>query len=197
MKKFILSLMLFCFPTLVFAYSNEVVLGGENIGIHIDTPGVMVIGFYKVNGENLKGNPEIQVGDYITYVGDTKVLSIDDLTNGITKEIDDGKVTLTVNRDNEIIKVAMDLEKIDGVYKTGLYVKDGITGIGTLSYIDPESKVYGALGHEIIESSSKEIIEVRTGSIFESSITGIRKSSRGSAGEKEYMEFIKKICQII
>jgi len=188
MKKFKyivpLWIFFFLFPVLVFAYSNQVVLGGENIGIHIDTPGVMVIGFYKVNGSFLKGTPEIQVGDLITKVNNTDISKIEDLTNTIEKEIKNNKVTLTVIRNGNTVEIQMDLDLVDGVYKTGLYVKDGITGIGTLSYIDPETKVYGALGHEILESTSSRIVEVKTGRIFESTVTSIRKSSNGDAGEK-------------
>ena len=71
-----------------------------------------------------------------------------------------------------------------GVYKTGLYVKDQITGIGTLTYIDPNTKIFGALGHEIIEYSSNIKIEVKDGKIFGASITGITKSTDNSTGEK-------------
>lgn len=183
--KYVTFLFLFFFsPLFVFAYSNEVVLGGENIGIHIDTPGVMVIGFYKVNGSFIKGSPEIQVGDLITKVNDVPITKITDLTNVIEKEIKENHVFLTVLRNAQELKVSMELELVEGIYKTGLYVKDGITGIGTLSYVDPETKIYGALGHEILESSSSKIVEVKTGKIFESTVTGIRKSSNGEAGEK-------------
>jgi len=174
----------FLFPTLTFAYSNEVILGGENIGIHIETPGVMVIGFYKVDGEYLKGTPEVQIGDFIIKVEDETISEINDLTSAIEKNIHDNKVQITVVRNKVPINVTMELDKIDGIYKTGLYVKDGITGIGTLTYIDPETKVYGALGHEIIESTSSKIVEVKTGRIFESKVTSIKKSTNGNAGEK-------------
>lgn len=186
MKKYLVGFLLFIMlsPLSVMAYSDKVILGGENIGIHIETPGVMIIGFYKVNGETIKGNPSIQIGDIITKVNDTAVSKIDELTDAIEKEIQDNKVELTLTRNKEEIKVSMTLQKVDGIYKTGLYVKDGLTGLGTISYIDPSTKIYGALGHEILESSSEKIVEVKTGIIFESNVTSIRKSSVGNAGEK-------------
>lgn len=187
MKKFnyfLISIALLGFPVFVNAYSDNVILGGENIGIHIDTPGVMVIGFYKVDGNYQKGTPEIQVGDIITKINQKQVTSIKELQDNIEKEIKDNHLSITLLRDKKEIQVDMNLEMIDGVYKTGLYVKDGITGIGTLSYIDPESKIYGALGHEILEGTSNKIVEVKTGKIFESTVTSIRKSSNGNAGEK-------------
>jgi len=184
---------MFLFPNLTLAYSSKVILGGENIGIHIDTPGVMIIGFYKVNGKYLKENDEIKVGDIITKVNDTNILKIDDLTNTIEKEIKDDEVKLTIKRKDEYLTTTLKLEKVNGIYKTGLYVKDGITGIGTLSYIDPESKVYGALGHEILESTSGKMVEVKTGAIFESTVTSIRKSTNGTAGEKNADFNLKRV----
>ena len=70
------------------------------------------------------------------------------------------------------------------MYKTGLYVKDSISGIGTLTYIDPNTKIYGALGHEIIESNSNSKIEVRTGTIFKSAVSSIDRSVDGTPGTK-------------
>ena len=171
-------------PISVFAYSDKVILGGESIGIQIDTPGVMVIGFYKVNGDYIKGVPEIKPGDLIVKVNDQSISTIHDLTSQIEKDIKDEEITLTVKRGEDILPINLQLEKVDGVYKTGLYVKDRISGIGTLTYIDPTSKVYGALGHEILESTTSEIVEVKTGSIFESTITSIQKSTTGVAGAK-------------
>ena len=179
-----LFLSLFWLPIQVLAYSSEVYLGGESIGIKIETPGVMVIGFYPVNGEYIKGSPEIKIGDLITKINDVEVDSIIALTNAIEKEIKDQKITLTLLRNEKEITSTITLEQVDGIYKTGLYVKDSITGIGTMTYIDPESKIYGALGHEIIESTSSTLVEVKTGIIFESTVTSINKSTTGNAGAK-------------
>ena len=186
MKKLNIALILsiLLFPISVFAYSNSVILGGENVGIHIEMPGVMGIGLYKVNGSNSKSNPAIEVGDIITEVNGSKITKIDELTTEIERKIQNDQITLTVDRNGETIKTTLSLSKVDGIYKTGLYVKDSITGLGTISYIDPETKVYGALGHEILESTSGKLVEVKTGSIFESTVTSIRKSSNGTAGEK-------------
>ena len=68
--------------------------------------------------------------------------------------------------------------------KTGLYVKDSITGIGTLTYIDPKTKIFGALGHEIIDSNSNQIVKIKEGAIYPSEVVGIVKSSNGNPGEK-------------
>ena len=186
MKKLKIAMILsiLFFPISVFAYSSTVILGGENVGIHIEMPGVMVIGFYKVNGSNITSSPNIEVGDIITEVNGTQVTKIDELTSAIENLVKNDQITLSISRNGENIKTTLNLIKTDGVYKTGLYVKDSITGLGTISYIDPETKVYGALGHEILESTSGNLVEVKTGSIFESTVTSIKKSSNGTAGEK-------------
>ena len=186
MKKLKIAVILsiLFFPISAFAYSSSVILGGENVGIHIEMPGVMVIGFYKVNGSNVVSDPSIEVGDIITAVNGSSITKIDELTSKIEEHVKDDQITLSVLRNGEKIKTTLTLVKVDGIYKTGLYVKDSITGLGTISYIDPETKVYGALGHEILESTSGKLVEVKTGSIFESTVTSIKKSSNGTAGEK-------------
>lgn len=177
-------LSLFLFPIQVFAYSNFVVLGGQNIGINIQNKGVIVIGFYKINGYFNKGSNELKVGDILTKVENIEITSINELTQAIEENIKDNKVNLTFIRNDKEEQTQLLLYKENGVYKTGLYVKDNIKGIGTISYIDPETKIYGSLGHEILESNSNTKIEVKTGYIFESSITGIDKSIDGAPGEK-------------
>ncbi len=185
MKKFLITLICFmAMPLGITAYSDKVILGGENIGIHIDTKGILVIGFYQVNGKILKGTPEIMIGDEIIKVNDKSVNSIDELTTEIEKNITNNTVNLTIKRNEEVFTTTLPLEQVDGIYKTGLYVKDNITGIGTLTYIDPETKIYGALGHEVLESKTLKMVEVKTGMIFESNVTSIKKSIDGQAGEK-------------
>lgn len=171
-------------PISVFAYSDKIIVGGDNIGIHIDSKGILVIGFYKVDGKYQKGSPEIEIGDVITKVNGTEVFSIDNLTEEIDKNIEQEKIMLTIKREEKIMETELTLTNIDGVYKTGLYVKDGISGIGTLTYIDPGTKIFGTLGHEIIENTSSKRIEVKTGSIFDSEVSKIIKSTDGKVGEK-------------
>lgn len=180
----LITIYFFLCPSLVFAYSDKIVLGGDNIGIHIDSNGILVIGFYKVNGEYQKGNPEIEVGDVIIKVNEIKVTTISELTNAIDSSLSQGKIYLTIKRKEKEFKTELTLTNVDGIYKTGLYVKDGISGIGTLTYIDPGTKIFGTLGHEILESNSNQRIEVKTGTIFDSDVSKIIKSSDGKVGEK-------------
>ena len=67
LKLFFISLLLFL-PTSALAYSDFIIPGGETLGIEINSDGIMVIGFYQINGKYNKGNPEIKSGDYITKI---------------------------------------------------------------------------------------------------------------------------------
>lgn len=171
-------------PINILAYSNYIIPGGETLGIEVNSNGVMVIGFYQVNGKYNKGNPTIKAGDYIIKINDTYVNTIDELTKAIEENVNDKEVIVTLKRDGKEKTSKLELIKDEDIYKTGLYVKDSITGTGTLSYIDPETKIFGALGHEIIESSTNNIVEIKKGTIFRNYITSIDKSRVGYAGSK-------------
>lgn len=184
MKKFIVFLCLFALsPLNALAYSSEVILGGKTIGIDIKTNGVMVIGFYKVEGNYPK--TDLKEGDTILKIGNTPINSINELTTAIENNMDsDNTIEITYKRGKDEKNTTLKLVKVNDMYKTGLYVKDSITGIGTLTFIDPESNIYGALGHEITESNTSKIIEVKTGSIFKNSISSITESVDGKPGSK-------------
>lgn len=191
-KKFIVFLCLFALsPLNAIAYSNEVILGGKTIGIDIKAEGIMVIGFYKVEGSLPKTS--LKEGDIILKIGNEEVNSINELTKAIENNMDDkNTVEITYKRDKNEKTTTLKLVKQDGMYKTGLYVKDSITGIGTLTFIDPESNIYGALGHEITESNTSKIIEVRTGTIFKNSISSITESIDGKPGSKNAKFYYSK-----
>lgn len=171
-------------PINVFAYSNYIIPGGETLGIEVNSKGVMVIGFYQINGKFNKGVPVIKAGDYIVKINDVEVNTIEELTKAIEANVSLGEVNVELIRDKKVRTSKLELVKDGDIYKTGLYVKNSITGTGTLTYIDPETKIFGALGHEIVESNTNNIVEIKDGSIFRNYITGIDKSKVGYAGSK-------------
>lgn len=184
MKKILLYLSIMAMPINVFAYSSEVFLGGQTIGIDVESSGVLVIGFYKVNGVYLNSDPSILIGDYIVSVNGDSVSDIDSMTLLIEKYSKEETVELVVRRGLDEFTTILNLENDGSSTKTGLYVKDSITGIGTLTFIDPENMTFGALGHEIIESNTSQMIEIDGGTIFENAITSIDKSAVGEPGSK-------------
>lgn len=179
---FLFSLLLII-PINCFAYSNFVIPGGETIGIEVNSKGVLVVGFYKVNDSYIGKDAGFEVGDIIMKINDNLVSDIDSMVNLVNHST--SPVKFSVLRDNKSAQIELALETdSDGVLKTGLYVKDRINGIGTLTYIDPNNKVFGALGHEIIENTTISKFEIKDGTIYEANVSGIVKSRNGKAGEK-------------
>lgn len=183
-KTFLSILLFFFFVPNISAYSNYIIASGENIGIELKSKGVIITGFYKVNDKNVASEAGLKVGDRILSINDETVNSSLDISNIIKKS--NGNIKIDYERNNKRKSIDIKLEKDNSnIYKTGIYVKDSISGIGTLTYIDPNSKIYGALGHEILESSSNIKIDVKDGKIFKANITGINKSTNNSTGEKK------------
>ena len=184
MKKIVLLLLIIIFPIEIFAYSKYIIPGGESIGIKINTDGLVVIGFYKVDGEYIASNT-IKIGDIITKVNNQKINNLNELSNIIDKDIlNNNQINIELIRNNKTINTVLNIKEERGIYKTGLYVKDAVIGLGTLSYIDPNSNIYGALGHEITMNENKNIVEVKNGTLLESIINGIDKSRNGYVGSK-------------
>jgi len=193
MKKLVLFLSILLMPLNVFAYSDYIYRGGNTLGIEIECDGVLIVGFYQIDGKYNKGNPKLKVGDYIKKVNGVEVYSLSELSKEIEKHTTDGSVEITYKRGKDEKRTTLELINENGIYKTGLYVKDSITGIGTLTYIDPGTLIYGALGHEVIEGNSSKIVEIKSGSIFRNSITSIDKSEVGHAGSKNAKYFYNTI----
>ena len=184
MKKIVLLLLIIIFPIEIFAYSKYIIPGGESIGIKINTDGLVVIGFYKVDGEYI-ASKTIKIGDIITKVNNQKINNLNEISDVIDKDIlDNNEINIELIRNNKTINTTLNIKEERGIYKTGLYVKDAVIGLGTLSYIDPESNTYGALGHEITMSENKNIVEVKNGTLLESIINSIDKSRNGYVGSK-------------
>ncbi len=178
----LLFLTIFSMPISINAYSNNIILGGDNIGIEIKSKGVLVVGFYNVGKSSPGKSAGLQKGDVITGVDDTVINSITDLSDVMDSSKNVLKITYI--RNNKEYETIIKLVKEEEIYKTGLYIKDKIIGIGTLTFIDPDSKIFASLGHEIVDSSTGLKFEMKDGSIFKSEITGIEKSSRNNPGEK-------------
>ena len=106
------------------------------------------------------------------------------MTDIIDKNIKDGKVNVLIKRNNKEKETTMSLVKEGSVYKTGLYIKEKITGIGTITYIDPNTKITGLLGHELTSALSNNKIEVKDGKLYSSTVSGIDRSTNGRVGSK-------------
>lgn len=182
-SKIYVFLITLLMPFYALAYSDKIYVGGENIGINIKSEGIVIVGSYTVNNINNLKDSNLLIGDIIIKINNQKVKNIDEMIKKIN-DLNKDKINITYLRDNKEYETDLNLYKENGIYKTGLYVKDSITGIGTLTYVDPKTKIFGALGHEIKDTNTDKIFDVKEGSIFESKITSIDRSSNGNPGSK-------------
>lgn len=183
-KKYLLSfIFLFCFPLITCAYSDYIIASGQNIGISLNSDHVIIVGSYDVNGKNILNTSLLRIGDKLISINNKEIKSINDLQN-IMNNLSSEKINITYERDNKRYNTEVTLFKEGNTYKTGLYVKDNIKGVGTLTFIDPETKIFGALGHEILEKTTKSKFDIDSGVIYYSEVTGIIKSTDGKPGEK-------------
>lgn len=188
-KLIFISIMLLTMPINALAFSDYIYASGKSIGINIKLKGIMVVGLYEVNGVSPGVIAKINLGDRIIKVNNNEVNSIKEMTDAISKSNNKDSVEITYLRNNKEYKTNLKLINDNGIYKTGLYVKDTISGVGTLTYIDPGTMMYGALGHEIIDRNTKTIVDIDDGKIFKSSVTGITKSTNGNPGSKNALYY--------
>lgn len=172
-------------PNYALAYSDYIVAGGENIGIELNSKGVIIVGTYEVNGINYAKEANLRAGDKIIKINDKDVINIEEMLKVIENSNNKSNIKITYLRGNKTNDTSLKLSKSsDNIYKTGLYVKDSISGVGTLTFIDPNTKLFGALGHEIIEKNTGQKLEIKDGKIYSSTVTGITRSDIGKPGEK-------------
>ncbi len=176
--------LLLIFPISTFAYSSHIIASGKNIGIEIKSDGIMVVGLYNIDGFSPGNDANIHLGDRIIKINDNKVNDINEMIDEINNRIDENSIKISFIRNNKEYDTTLKLVFDDGIYKTGLYVKDTINGVGTLTFIDPGTKMYGALGHEIIDKNTSLKVEIKDGKIYKSDVVSITKSSDGSPGQK-------------
>ncbi|WP_258729479.1 SpoIVB peptidase [Bacillus atrophaeus] len=169
----------------------KVIPGGQSIGVKLHSVGVLVVGFHQVNTEEGKKSPGesagITAGDIIIEMNGQKIEKMSDIAPFIQKAGKTGEsLDLLIKRDKQKIKTKLVPEKdeAEGLYRIGLYIRDSAAGIGTMTFYEPKSKKYGALGHVISDMDTKKPIVVEDGEIVRSTVTSIEKGTGGNPGEK-------------
>lgn len=171
---------------------RQVVAGGQSVGILLRTTGASVVGYAPVeteDGKNVSPGKEcgVKVGDFITAVNDNAVGTDDEIAEIIDEcgknQID---VTLTVERDGKDMKLKANPVYGDdtGTYRIGLYIRDNTAGVGTMTFYEPQSGVFGALGHRIEYLADRTVDTAEIGALLSADIQEIRKGSVGEPGEK-------------
>lgn len=163
---------------------EEVYLGGTPIGLTIYTDGVLVVsdGLIDMKNSNIKKNDILKNGDIIKSIDGKEVKSLEDI-NEILKDLNKDEAEITYIRNNKEKQDNLSLLKdSEGKYKLGVWVKDDLSGIGTLTFVR-KNKDYGALGHAITNGQQDNIIPMINGSIYDCSLIGINKGEKNNPGE--------------
>lgn len=163
----------------------KLIPSGENIVFKMNTKGVIVTGTYDVNHDKGSYNPEknsdIKRGDIILKINNKSVDSLNDLVGNIKNS---EQLDLEISRNNQILNKTLKIYTINNVKKSGLYVKDRVLGVGTITYIDPKNMYYGALGHEVVDLDTKKKVDIIDGEIYSNPVVSVSKGSNQHPGEK-------------
>ncbi|MGL4773793.1 MAG: SpoIVB peptidase [Clostridium sp.] len=173
----------------VLKVSNlEVVAGGVPVGVRISSEGVLVVGFsdIAINNDRVESpakGGDIRIGDVLlSYNGET-IKNSKDLVKKV-KNTKEEKVTIEIKREDEKLKKEINLIKEkDEEYKLGLWVRDSMAGVGTMTFYEKNSGKFGALGHPITDADTNKTFGIKEGELFDSSIISVKRGEKGDPGE--------------
>ncbi len=169
------------------AAEKKVYVGGMTAGFTLKTGGAQIIGMSEVLTEEGISSPALQAGlkagDIIYKAGGIRVESITDL-NEIVNKSKGKRLIFEIGRGEERFSVEIAPEKERGTdkYKIGVLIRDSVSGIGTVTYIDKENGRFGSLGHTVTGENRREL-QIVNGAVYECNVVGVHKGIRGKAGE--------------
>ena len=160
---------------------------GKAVGVTVDTDGILVLGTGYVNKDtNEVCQPSkgvLKTGDLITHVNGEKITQKEELIEIV--ESSTGSLNISIVRNGETLQETLTpiISTEDGKQKIGAWVRDCTQGIGTLTYYNPQTKDFGALGHGVYDIDTKSLLSIKDGKITETIISGIKKGEKGIPGE--------------
>ncbi len=161
---------------------------GTPFGIKMFTNGVVVVGMADIDSTDGKVNPAAQaglkMGDIITKINGTPVYENDAVSQAI-QDSGGQPLEFTVNRSGEELQLTLTpaVSSQDGSYKGGVWVRDSTAGIGTVTFYDPQTGLFGGLGHGICDIDTNNLMPMKDGEIVPVTISGVTKGQKGAAGE--------------
>ncbi|AJG98451.1 MULTISPECIES: SpoIVB peptidase [Clostridium] len=166
----------------------EICPGGNPVGVRVNSEGVIIVGYSEIEINNKKEESPgkaagLEIGDVILRVNGENMENSMDLLKTI-KECDNESIKVDILRNGENLTKTIHLKKENNKdYKIGLWIRDSTAGVGTMTFFDPTTKKFGALGHPITDADTNEPFLVKKGDLLESSIISVRKGEKGSPGE--------------
>ncbi len=165
--------------------SEKILPCGFQAGMYLDSKGVLVVDVTKVNSiDGLTYEPclgKLKVGDYITNINGIPVTDKEQLQFLVSSYGEDTLELEVIRNDKSITIAAKAVKDKEDEYKLGIWVRDDLQGIGTVTYIT-EEREFGALGHGITDVDTEELISIDRGVLYDAYIWGIRKGSAGNPG---------------
>lgn len=187
---FAFSLLFFNLPMETHSASAEarsVYICGKTAGFLLNMGGVQVIALSEVLTSDGTYTPAkdagLQAGDVIYSINGKEINSINEL-NGELSRCEGKTITAGVkrNKDAKNISVTPKKEKSSEKYKIGVIIRDTISGIGTITYIDKQNGRFGALGHGVYNNDDS-LLQVENKRVFGCDILSVNRGVRGKAGE--------------
>lgn len=169
---------------------QKVMVSGEVFGIKLYTDGVIVVGIQEVQTDSGKKSPSgsagIEVGDIIVAIDGENVYTSDQVQS-ILGANNGGSFEVKIKRGEryrDYIVTPVYCER-EGCYKAGMWVRDSTAGIGTITFYNKQSGIFAALGHQINDIDTKEIMPMLDGEAVKATVSKIEKSTRGTTGSLE------------
>jgi stage IV sporulation protein B len=163
---------------------NKVIPVGKTVGIYVNTKGILVIDTGEVT--DMEGNQwtpaknKLISGDYIRSLNGETIASKKELITKIT-ECNGETLVFGIERNGQETEVAIEpVETEVNKYKVGIWVRDDLQGLGTITYVDGDC--FGALGHSINDADTGELLQVSGGQVYEADIFGLEKGESGTPG---------------
>lgn len=166
----------------------EVYPGGNPVGVRVSSEGVLIVGYSNVEIDNkIMESPGkcggLEIGDVILKIDGEEMTSSADLIKNI-RECENGKIDVEILRHGtKLNKTIQLLKENNEEYKIGLWIRDSTAGVGTMTFVDPVTHKFGALGHPITDCDTNEPFLIKKGDLLDSSIISVRKGEKGSPGE--------------
>ena len=170
------------------ALPKTLVPGGHTVGIKLFSDGVLVVGLDQVDTPSGAATPAkscgLREGDIITHINSQEVDTIEEVQS-ILKETSGEAMSIRCIRDGNPVQLTTQAVQCsaDGSYKLGAWIRDSMAGIGTVTFVDPATGRFGALGHAINDVDTQQLMPLSSGAILHSSVTGVQKGQVGQPGQ--------------
>jgi len=166
-----------------------IIPGGQTIGVELKTEGVLIVGLADIiNTDKLSVSPAkiagIQIGDKILSIDSMDIESTDEILK-YTENEGVRNYIFKIEREGKILNFSITPVKIfkSNEIKFGFWARDDIAGIGTVTFVDPKTGKFSAIGHGISDSDTGELIDIESGTISKANITSIKLGKKGEPGE--------------